>query len=113
MMTPAEPAVSSPSSDGVRVNANDVSPRRLDAASGVYRKGSDMTPVCCPSCRLRFARSATTHLTSCPECGGSLHQASGAAELLGFRLHVRIFTAEDMAALAVEAALPVPPEESF
>jgi hypothetical protein len=45
-----------------------------------------MSPLCCPSCRLRFDRAATAQLTTCPECSRRLIELADRASLLGFRL---------------------------
>lgn len=64
-----------------------------------------MTQVCCPSCRLRAARSAVQ--LPCPDCGAPLQPASSAADVLGHRL---IGEFDDLLALPVACAvaLPVP-----
>ena len=49
-------------------------------------KGSVMTPVCCPRCRLRFTPAAAADLVTCPECGGPPERIVSFEQLLGFRL---------------------------
>jgi hypothetical protein len=68
-----------------------------------------MTRLCCPGCRLRFARATGANLTTCPTCGEPL-QALTPAQALGLRL----FADDDrFVALpqAVAAMLPVPPTD--
>ena len=45
-----------------------------------------MTPVCCPSCRLRFTPAAAAYLVSCPECGRPPERIANFESLVGFRL---------------------------
>jgi hypothetical protein len=74
---------------------------------GPLWKGSVMTRVFCPPCRLRFTRAAATHLTACPVCGEPPKVVEHAEQMLGMRL----FTEDDVIdvmAIAAEAALPVP-----
>jgi hypothetical protein len=71
-----------------------------------YRKGSVMTHVGCPTCRLRFTSVAAAHLIACPECGQS-PQPIAAADIVGFRL----FTPEALPhelPEAVAVSIPVP-----
>ena len=65
-----------------------------------------MTPVCCPSCRLRFTRAAAASLEICPECRRDLRAAASAEALVGYRLFGRI---DALPALptAGEMALPI------
>lgn len=44
-----------------------------------------MTPVCCPSCRLRFAAAAAAYLVRCPECGGPPERIASFERAVGFR----------------------------
>ena len=46
-----------------------------------------MTRACCPSCRLRFTRAASAHLTICPECGAPLQTGLAAHDSMGYQLH--------------------------
>jgi hypothetical protein len=59
-----------------------------------------MTRSCCPSCRVRFIPAAAAILSACPTCGGPLHEAATAGELLGYRLDT-----DDGPAAALAAAL--------
>lgn len=45
-----------------------------------------MTHICCPACRLRFARAAAAHLADCPHRGGTPTRLPGAHCVMGFRL---------------------------
>jgi hypothetical protein len=45
-----------------------------------------MTPVCCPSCRLRFTAAASAYIVACPECGKPPQQITSLEGTLGFRL---------------------------
>jgi hypothetical protein len=45
-----------------------------------------MTPVCCPSCRLRFTPAAAAYLVTCPECGGPPERFASSERAVGFRL---------------------------
>ena len=47
----------------------------VDSPFRLLWKGSVMTHVCCPSCRLRFSPAAAAYLVSCPECGGYLERS--------------------------------------
>src|SRR5579859_4300717 len=70
-------------------------------------KGSAVTHVCCPYCRLRFTPAAAAYLVACPECGEPHQTVSGHAGLVGFRL----FTLEDVPHSLPEAAalsIPIP-----
>jgi hypothetical protein len=49
-------------------------------------KGSVMTAVCCPSCRLRFAPVAAAYLVRCPECGEPPQRIASFERVVGFRL---------------------------
>jgi hypothetical protein len=50
------------------------------------QKGSVMTHVCCPRCRLRFTPAAAAYIVACPECGELPHQITSESAV-GFRLH--------------------------
>jgi hypothetical protein len=66
-----------------------------------------MTRACCPSCRLRFTRAATAHLTTCPECGAPLPVGIAARDAVGYKLYdIRDSAGEFPVAQAV--ALPEP-----
>jgi hypothetical protein len=54
--------------------------------SGFYRKGSDMTHIGCPNCRLRFTAAGAAYLDGCPQCGQSPQPIAGARAVIGFRL---------------------------
>jgi hypothetical protein len=45
-----------------------------------------MTQVCCPSCRLRFARAVAAYIVACPRCGEPPELGWPAAKMVGFRL---------------------------
>jgi hypothetical protein len=45
-----------------------------------------MTQVCCPACRLRFTRAASSYIHACPACGAAPQPLASAAQALGFRL---------------------------
>jgi hypothetical protein len=49
------------------------------------QKGSVMTHICCPPCRLRFTPAAAAYIVACPECGEPPHEITGQSAL-GFRL---------------------------
>jgi hypothetical protein len=49
------------------------------------QKGSVMTQVCCPRCRLRFTPAAAACIVACPECGEPPHQITSQSAV-GFRL---------------------------
>lgn len=66
-----------------------------------------MTRACCPSCRLRFTRAASAHLTICPECGAPLQTGLAAHDSMGYQLHDVRDTQSDLP-VAVEVALPRP-----
>jgi hypothetical protein len=70
-----------------------------------------MTQVCCPTCRLRFARAAAAQLVACPVCGEPPATLEHGEQALGFRLASPDDPPEELL-LAVSAALPVadPPE---
>jgi hypothetical protein len=72
------------------------------------QKGSVMTHVCCPCCRLRFTPAAAAYIVACPECGEPPHQITSQSAL-GFRL----LGPEDLPidlpqAVAVSIAAPEP-----
>jgi hypothetical protein len=67
-----------------------------------------MTHVCCPSCRLRFTRSAAAYLVACPLCGGPPRPVSSAELALGFRL-LSDDDGLDELPQAVAVVMPVPP----
>ena len=58
----------------------------VDSFFRLLWKGSVMTPVCCPSCRLRFTPAAAAYLVTCPECGGPPERIVSFEQVLGFRL---------------------------
>jgi hypothetical protein len=58
--------------------------RRL--VSQASMKGSVVTAVCCPSCRLRFSAAAAACLVTCPECGGPPERIASLERAVGFRL---------------------------
>jgi hypothetical protein len=66
-----------------------------------------MTQVCCPSCRLRFARAATAYLVACPDCGEPPQPVLSAEHALGFRL-VSDRDRSDSPPVALAVALPIP-----
>ena len=69
-------------------------------------KGSVMTPVCCPSCRLRFTPSAAAYLVTCPECGRPPERIGSFEQVVGFCM----FGPQDMppsVPQAVAVSLPV------
>jgi hypothetical protein len=74
---------------------------------GFQSKGSLMTHVSCPSCRLRFTPVAAASLSTCPSCDGPLQAVASAERVLGFRL-VSADGAADALPTAVAVALPVP-----
>ena len=85
--------------------------RRLDSAVlGLLWKGSPMTHICCPTCRLRFARATAAHFADCPHCGGTLTRLPGARWVMGFRLADAEIP--DAVPIAAAGALtdPIPPE---
>jgi hypothetical protein len=45
-----------------------------------------MTQVCCPSCRLRFARAVGAYIVACPRCGEPPELDWPAGKMIGFRL---------------------------
>ena len=58
----------------------------VDSSVRLLWKGSVMTPVCCPGCRLRFTPAAAAYLVTCPECGGPLERIASFERAVGFRL---------------------------
>ena len=81
--------------------------RGVDSALSLLRKGSVMTHVCCPSCRLRFTPAAAAYLVACPQCGEPPQTVAGAQRIFGFRL----FEPQDPAPALPEAlavSMPVP-----
>ena len=68
-----------------------------------------MTQVCCPSCRLRYARAVGAYIVACPRCGEPLEVNWPAAKTLGFRLAVADDLGEALPeAIAVAMPLPEP-----
>src|SRR6185312_7206117 len=59
--------------------------RELELFKTFDQKGSVMTHVCCPRCRLRFTPAAAAYIVACPECGEPPQQISSQSAL-GFRL---------------------------
>jgi hypothetical protein len=66
-----------------------------------------MTHLCCPSCRLRFARAAAAYLVACPDCGEPPQPVLSAERVLGFRL-VSDDARSDSLPVALAVALPIP-----
>src|SRR5690242_11172234 len=58
----------------------------VDSFVRLLWKGSVMTPVCCPTCRLRFTPAAAAQLVACPECGGPPERITSSERVVGFRL---------------------------
>ena len=58
----------------------------VDSFFRLLWKGSVMTPVCCPSCRLRFTPAAAAYLVECPECGRPPERIASFERVVGFRL---------------------------
>jgi hypothetical protein len=71
-----------------------------------YRKGSLMTHVGCPSCRLRFTATAATYLVACPECGQPPQPIAGAEGVVGFRLFIPEDVPRDLPQ-AVAVSIPI------
>jgi hypothetical protein len=68
-----------------------------------------MTRSCCPSCRLRFSRATSAHLTACPFCAQPLDELPASAALGFKRIAVDgLVSTEAAEALAIAVALPVP-----
>jgi hypothetical protein len=66
-----------------------------------------MTPVCCPSCRLRFTLAVAADLVTCPECGRPPERIASFEQAVGFRL----YGPQDIphsVAQAVAVSTPVP-----
>ena len=70
-------------------------------------KGSVMTPVCCPSCRLRFTPGAAAYLVTCPECGRPPERIASFEQVVGFR-RVGPQDMPPSVPQAVAVSLPVP-----
>ena len=81
----------------------------VDSAFRLLWKGSVMTPVCCPSCRLRFTPAAVAYIPMCPECGGPLERIASLERAVGFRM----FGPHDMPhSLPAAVAVSIPAPES-
>jgi hypothetical protein len=74
---------------------------------GLYWKGSVMTHVCCPGCRLRFTGAVAARLLDCPDCGEPLQPVVSAQRVLGFRLLCDDDRCESLP-VALAVALPIP-----
>jgi hypothetical protein len=73
-------------------------------------KGSAMTHVCCPGCRLRFPPAAAAYLAVCPQCGEPAQPLASLEDAVGFRL----FRLEDIPHSlpeAVAVSIPIPDPE--
>jgi len=81
--------------------------RSVDSGFRLLWKGSVMTHVCCPSCRLRFAPGAAACLVACPECAEPLQPIASLELSLGYRL-VRFDELFDPLPAAVAVSMPVP-----
>jgi hypothetical protein len=66
-----------------------------------------MNRLCCPSCQLRFARSAAAYLGACPGCGLPPVPVDDPAILVGMRLFKPMDLPHTMPD-AVAVALPEP-----
>jgi hypothetical protein len=65
-----------------------------------------MTHICCPPCRLRFARTSA-YLVACPECGEPTQPVESLSSVLGFRLLGPEALQHELP-LAAAVSLPVP-----
>ena len=81
--------------------------RGVDSSFRLLWKGSVMTPVCCPRCRVRFTPDVVAYLVMCPECGGPVERIASFERAVGFRL----FGPQDIPhslPRAVAVSIPVP-----
>jgi hypothetical protein len=67
-------------------SAGTADPPEPELCTTFDQKGSAMTHVCCPRCRLRFSPAASAYITDCPECGEPPQHITNLESALGFRL---------------------------